>query len=406
MEGFVLNKLPDKFCIMPFTHMNIKLTEGKIAACWRYQHNLGDYRTKSLSEIWNGEGYKQIRKDFLEGKFNPGCKSCIDYESKNLESTRTTCNANFANKYGSLDKFITQNLNSDLTVKNQPLSMEIRFGNLCNLRCLHCSSAYSSKWSSAIKNNTWLKNLNPQFKYTSINKLEKSMVTEAKANIKNLNHLTITGGEPLIHPDHLPFLHEILEYAPNINLEYNTNFNVDLEILKKYMEVWSKFKKVTVRISIDASKQIYSYFRTYGNYELIENNVDYFRKNYSSTNYDLCMTITTNIFNITKIKDCFDEITTNFGCRFHASLVQSPVAISIINLPYELKISANEQLDTIYHMAKPHEQRFIKMIKNYLNSSNNSLKKFNNDTRDYILGMDKLNNTNYFEFYPEFVQFM
>lgn len=391
---------------MPFTHMNIKLTEGKIAACWRYQHNLGDYRTNSLSDIWNGDGYKQIRKDFLEGKFNPGCVSCIDYESRQLESTRTTCNSDFVNKYGSLEEFISQNLNNDLTVKNQPLSMEIRFGNLCNLRCLHCSSAYSSKWSSAIKNNSWLKDLNPQFKHISINKLQKSMVTEAKANVKNLNHLNITGGEPLIHPDHLPFLNEILDYAPNIHLEYNTNFNVDFAILKKYMAIWDKFKKVTLRISIDASKEIYSYFRTFGNYDLIENNINYFRKNYQSSNYNLSMTITTNIFNITKIKDCFNEITHDFGCRFHASLVQNPNAISIVNLPYELKISANEQLDSIYHLAQPYEQRFIKMIKSYLNSSNNSLTTFNDETRNYILGMDKLNKTNYFEFYPEFKKFM
>ena len=42
------------FCVMPFTHLNIK-HEGKVSACWRFPDKLGDYNKrltlKSFSTI-------------------------------------------------------------------------------------------------------------------------------------------------------------------------------------------------------------------------------------------------------------------------------------------------------------------------------------------------------------------
>ena len=40
------------FCVMPFTHLNIK-HEGKVSACWRFPDKLGDYNNETLADIWN-----------------------------------------------------------------------------------------------------------------------------------------------------------------------------------------------------------------------------------------------------------------------------------------------------------------------------------------------------------------
>jgi radical SAM protein with 4Fe4S-binding SPASM domain len=57
--------------------------DGRVKFCefdWRGQHPVGDARTQTLDEIWNGAAMRDLRASHLAGSFDhPFCKSCTDW---------------------------------------------------------------------------------------------------------------------------------------------------------------------------------------------------------------------------------------------------------------------------------------------------------------------------------------
>ena len=134
------------FCVMPFTHLNIK-HEGKVSACWRFPDKLGDYNNETLTDIWNNSNIQKLRNDLLNNIKHKGCRSCWDLEDSNSTSTRETC----AKTYDFLDKKQILKDKNTIVSKNYLKSIEIRFDNICNLMCRFCSPDYSSVWENAVK---------------------------------------------------------------------------------------------------------------------------------------------------------------------------------------------------------------------------------------------------------------
>ena len=135
------------FCVLPFTHLNIK-QKGKISACWRYPGKIGDYSKQTLQEIWNDTEIKKIRKALLNDERYHGCKSCWDMEDSGIVSTRQQHTAFPQRNQQDIESIIAD----DYTMPISELQhIEIRFDNICNLMCRHCSSDYSSKWHAAVQ---------------------------------------------------------------------------------------------------------------------------------------------------------------------------------------------------------------------------------------------------------------
>ena len=142
------------YCSLPFTHLNLK-QKGKISACWRFPDKIGDYSFDTLKETWNGEKLKDVRRALLNGERHSGCRSCWDMEDSGIESTRQQHQTD--NLY--IDEQQVRDVIDD--EYNMPLDnlslIEIRFDNICNLACRHCSSDYSSKWDATVRRNPALK---------------------------------------------------------------------------------------------------------------------------------------------------------------------------------------------------------------------------------------------------------
>lgn len=69
-----------KVCPEPFSRVAINF-DGQVSVCcvdWSYGTIVGDLRTESLSEIWNGEKLRQFRMAHLEGRKDsiPACANC------------------------------------------------------------------------------------------------------------------------------------------------------------------------------------------------------------------------------------------------------------------------------------------------------------------------------------------
>ena len=404
------------FCPMPFNHLNIK-QEGKISACWRYPDRLGDYTANTLTEIWNNDETKELRRAILNGEKPNGCRSCWDLEASGSTSTRHTCTETYDTV--TLQE-VLQNVNSDYSYPVEKLkSVEIRFDNVCNLMCRHCSPDYSSVWEQAVKKDAAL--MDKMIEYGTYRKskdhikLTDEMIDEVTIKFApHLEEIMIAGGEPLYHEKHYKFLENLQPYAQNLRLSYNTNLNTLSYKGQSILDLWKNFKEIWIRISLDGDPSCYDYARVASNLTKVEENIK--RLNANLTNADISATCTVSLYNITRLVDVI-EYFTKLDVYFHTSLVQYPNALNIKLLPQHLKDKItndfnnwldNDPLDKVREMTSiinPEKQ--VARIKKF---GNNVIKYMNSEDKhdqwqtflDYACALDNHHNTNLFSVYPEY----
>lgn len=406
------------FCVMPFTHINIK-HEGKLSPCYRYPDRIGDYGTMTLEETWNSESLRTLRKQLLNGEKPIGCRSCWDLEDSKVTSTRQSCN----NLYPYVNEdVVNQALTEDYAIPLGFLStIEVRFDNICNLMCRHCSPDYSSVWEIAVSKNVGL--YDQMKKYQTFRKLEDhvnltdSVIDEITNKLApNLKSILISGGEPLYHDKHYSFLESLLPNADHIELSYNSNFSTLSYKGKSILELWEKFKKVVVRVSIDSDRELYDYIRVNGKIQTVEQNIIQAKK---LKNIVILGTCTTSILNITRLPSIVKYFT-DLDVYFHTSLVQYPKALNVKLLPKELKKRITDEWReflltyTNYLNLSNFTLNRNKQMKNVLNYGNNVIDYMNSadwssqihEFIDYATAQDQYHNTKFYEIYPEFKDFI
>lgn len=423
------------FCIMPFVHLNLK-QEGRVCACWRSHTNLGNSNNNSLTEIFNDTSVKELRKSLMNDETPEGCKSCWDMEDSGISSTRldTLKNWKIINdeiQYVSfkdndnllkLKNWVNDNFDESFNGKISSLkSIEIRFDNICNLMCRHCSPVYSSLWETAVKKDSAMMEImkdsgTSRTGNTHIS-LNDKIIDEIEILAPTLQEILITGGEPLYHKKHYEFLKKIEPYASNITLNYNSNFSVLTYGKDSILPLWEKFKHVGVLVSIDATPEIYSYVRVNGNIDKVEKNIKLAQ---SLENITLQATCTTSILNITKIVDVFKYFI-SLNVKIHASLVQWPVSLNPRVLPTLLKEQITTEFDYFIKNFDTEINPYLKDTKkrdyyferisevgnkliSYMNNKNMYDDQWNN-TINFIKTQDHFNKTNVLDYYPEFRDF-
>lgn len=404
---------------MPFIHQNIK-HEGKVGACWRYPDRIGDYRKQSLEEIWNSEQTRELRRAVLNGERPTGCRSCWDFEDSGVASTRQTCNETYnGHQYNLNFDEILQEVNDDYSMPYHPRSIEIRFDNTCNLRCRHCSPTYSSQWENLAFKDPEVKEFFTKWGAGRLEKKHISLPEESfeqfKQAIPYLREVLIAGGEPLQQKRHWQMIEAMDQYAHNITLSYNSNL-VALGIGNySVLDHWPKFKKIILRVSIDGDDNTFSYFRTNGDINRVIDNV---QKLHALTNIEMSLTTTVSIYNISRLIDIVKFVNAAGGL-FHTSIVQYPRAINPKVLPKEIKQTITQEwtafkntLDdsdlwqhsqwTNSKMVNQQKRRIVRYgdyAVDYMNAEDysNELP----ETKNFVEFMDKHNNTNFFDVYPE-----
>jgi len=298
-------KHPNTWCVMPFSHINIK-QEGKLSACWRFPDRIGDYLDDTLTDTWNGERMRELRRALLNGEQHPGCKSCWDLERSGVSSTRQNCINDFSETVDYERAMAAMNDDYTMPLENMT-SIEIRFDNICNLMCRHCSPDYSSKWEAAVKRDDGLleqQKINGSYRKMDYHvRLTDEMISEIGTFAPHLKQIMIAGGEPLYHDKHYAFLEGLLDSAHDIELSYNSNLNTLEYKGKSILDLWKKFKKIDIRVSIDADDKVYEYVRVHAHLDQVEANMA--RVANELDNVFLNATCTTSLLNITRLVDVF-----------------------------------------------------------------------------------------------------
>ena len=270
-ENFLLSE-SKVFCIYPWIHMHA-LPTGEAWPCCHIDRTdrdpLGNCRQQTLEEIWNSENMQELRRNMLSEKSSNYCNHCYEQEKSGFFSGRQ-----HANKYHG-HKIYKINETSDLgQLNNFELSYwDIRFSNLCNLKCRTCDHTYSSQWyqdQAKIKGQDWEKK-NIVLNFAGQNKSD--MWDQLLTHIDYVEQIYFAGGEPLLMEEHYLILEELEKRKKfNVRLFYNTNFtHVKLKD-RLVFDYWKKFQNVSVGASLDASGVRAEYIRKGTNWSQIEEN--------------------------------------------------------------------------------------------------------------------------------------
>ena len=387
------------FCVMPFCHVNIK-QEGKVSACWRYPDKIGDYTAQTVQEIWNGKEIKELRRQLLNNERPVGCRSCWDMEDSGVRSTRLQTAVDYQNIMD-IEKAI-QTTTDDFSMPLTGLkSIELRFDNICNLMCRHCSPDYSSKWEVTVKKNTRLRNKMIQFgtfrkSDTHVN-LNQTIIDEIGHTISpNLVELMLAGGEPLYHERHYDFIKSMIPYASKIKLSYNSNLTTLDYKGNSILDLWKQFKKVDLRVSIDGDPNCYHYVRAHSGLSTIEENIKLAQR---EPNIRISATCTTSLLNITRIVSIV-EYFLSLGTYFHASLVQYPRALNPKLLPRQIKEKITTEWNDWINNIDINIQRCVKLLPTTdIESHRRNILKFGKMVIDYM------NSEDWHEHWSEFVDY-
>ena len=180
----------ETFCMLPWIHLHA-WPDGRAYPCClaKAEHPVGNFKTDSMQSIWNQEPMRQIRINMLNDKTCRECSDCYEQESAGFSSMRNNSNKNFGQHIDLVDKTLP-----DGTVPDFRLHYwDVRFSNICNLKCRSCGSIFSSRWYDDDVR-LWGKELRPRVQFAG--RHEDDVWEQMQEHIPYLDQIYFAGGEP------------------------------------------------------------------------------------------------------------------------------------------------------------------------------------------------------------------
>jgi MoaA/NifB/PqqE/SkfB family radical SAM enzyme len=258
------------FCIYPWIHLHAYPTGQAYPCCMAdMKYPVGNTRKDSMETIWNQSSMREIRLAMLNNTEVPACGRCYEQEESGFFSGRRSANKHHGHHIDRVDE-----TEADGTFKRFEMTYwDIRFSNLCNLRCRSCGHIFSSQWyqdQAKIAGPEW-KDKNTVLNYAG--RTETDMWSQLEPHLDYVEQIYFAGGEPLLMEEHYQILDELVRRGRfDVRLIYNTNFtHTDLKG-KSVFEYWKQFKSVAVGASLDDSGARGEYIRKGTDWAVVEQN--------------------------------------------------------------------------------------------------------------------------------------
>lgn len=323
-----------KFCPLPFVGIEADTMSDCKVCCLSTETLPGiDLRKNTLSEAFHSPYMQEMRRRFLAGEQPKNCVRCWDEE----DAGRTSKRMHSINKHKSVG--------ISPSIKNPKMqTLDLKLGNICNLKCRICGSRSSSKWAAeeiAVNNgdDTARRNLiNGRWVRESPRFWE-----DLRDVVENVKLLEFTGGEPFLIDEHFELLAYIVEQglAKDIEIHYNTNLTT---LPKQGLELWPHFKEVEIAVSVDDVGRRFEYQRYGSDWELAMANLDALRQLRStSNNIKLQICLTVNAYNFFYIDEMCEWIPKQEFDFVYFNLLHSAEHFSIKNLNARAKFLINSK---------------------------------------------------------------
>jgi|JYMV01.1.fsa_nt_gi MoaA/NifB/PqqE/SkfB family radical SAM enzyme len=357
-----LKKNPS-FCANPFVHIS-STPRGTIRPCCFFYDpikkedgkifNMGE---DSLEKVWNGQSFKEIRKKMLAGEKIPACVQCYNEEKAHGGSMRTRS----FDEWLSDDRFdvkkdvVTAEKN-DFKVSSSPRYLELKPGNVCNLKCRMCHK-YDSNQIEKELDELSEKYQSPEIRDNSSYLMYDHMDEEAKqlSNIDWMRNevlwenvvqflpaiekLSFAGGEPSLLPGVQKFLKDTVQRgrSKDITVYLASNF---MKVNQNLLDVSTRFRMFEFIASIDGIGAIQEYIRHPSDWSVVEENFLKVKERMSPESTKILVNSTIQLNNILHFTDllrwleAIDEKPPHFFHHpFNLNILQFPKHLSIGILP-------------------------------------------------------------------------
>ena len=146
LKNININELKQTaLCALPWLHVHLTPDHNIMPCCIANMENSADIQSTAddgITDWMNSPAMNKMRLDMLAGIQPNACKTCY-HQEQSMESFRKTS----LREYSDFLPEAFENTNEDGTLADFKMRyLDIRFSNLCNMKCRTCGSGYSSQW--------------------------------------------------------------------------------------------------------------------------------------------------------------------------------------------------------------------------------------------------------------------
>lgn len=398
----------DVFCMMPWVHFHVTQL-GTVTPCcqapWQEETAFGNINRENIAQIWNGKKMAAFRKNMKNGVPDKRCEGCYEKEKQGFTSLRQITNKNYFHHY---DR-VNQTLKDGQIPGTTPVYFDIRFSNVCNLRCRICGPWSSSSWhNDAVA--LGMKSENAPAITVSVHNTER-LFSELEGMMPDMEEFYFAGGEPLVTEEHYRLLDMLIKHGKtDVKLTYNTNFSSFEYKGVNVLELWKKFRQVNIAASLDAEGMRGELLRKNLDWTRVEDNRLKLLKELPHAEFTVSPTL--NVYNLLHLPD-FHRNWTQRGLigveDFIPTLLIKPNELAVSALTYTVKKQAlglyKKHLEWIAQQTVTKPEKYEHMISQFknvmivLNAKGD--KNIKTRLKQHVNSLDSLRNENTLKVFPE-----
>jgi sulfatase maturation enzyme AslB (radical SAM superfamily) len=214
--------------------------------------------------------------------------------------------------------------------------LDLKLGNICNLKCRICGSWSSSQFAS--EELKFVDNKKESFHYQMLRdgawpRENSQFWTELNSSLNDIRYLEFTGGEPFLIQEHFDLLQTLVDQgvAHQVEIHYNTNGTQYPEHAEK---IWQHFRHVEIAFSIDDVGARFEYQRTNAVWSEVCDNIELFKQMRArNQNISLQVCCTVNVFNILYLADVVTWISKQSFDFVYWNILHDAPWLSVAHLP-------------------------------------------------------------------------
>jgi len=278
-----------KICTLPWMHIETTPL-GEFRPCCLAEESIPDLHiTKghTLKQAFASQYMEDLRQQFLDGKKPSTCAKCWALESSGGTSKRMISNKKFG-------------INTD---NKQLKFLDLKLGNICNLKCRICGAWSSSKWAQEeieLGNQSAREWLN-QGQWP---RKQHDLWNEIVELLPDIEHFEFTGGEPFLIKEHFDILEKSVKLGTSKKQKIHYNTNGTTFPQHAVENIWPYFKEVEIAFSIDDVGKRFEYQRYGAEWTAVNDNIKKFndlKQQCDNITTQVCCTI--NMQNIYNLED-------------------------------------------------------------------------------------------------------
>lgn len=340
-------KIPhSKFCVLPWISLEASPI-GTVRPCCLADDEIVDNHGKkfllesaNFDQIQNSDYMIKLRGEFLNGQQPKTCRKCWNEESAGRTSKRMH----------TLDRLKHSVSETSWTQDAKPLMfLDLKLGNICNLKCRICGSWSSSQFATEEIQAADPAHRKQTFAYQMLQagswpRNNQAFWTEIDRSLQHIKYIEFTGGEPFLIDQHFDMLQGIVDrgIAGQVEIHYNTNGTVWPE---RGPDIWQHFRTVEVAFSIDDLGTRFEYQRTNAVWSEVEQNLGRFqtlRNQRDNMRLQCCSTV--NVFNVFYLEPLAQWIESKSFDFVYWNIMHDAWYFSIAGLPEHAKSMAQQSL--------------------------------------------------------------